>query len=164
MIRSSTVIVLWATALAIMFFLAGNLLYDWLLAAVINAKPGTGAVISTETNGPFVHRIATLASFGFLGFMMGTALVVCRQQALTATGTARRYVGLALIAGSTIALCFAALRMRVAMFADIANGVEFGIAPRLDDIPLYLLGVLPGLCVLAYSAVLLIREKRDGGG
>jgi hypothetical protein len=162
MMRTSTAVVLWATALAIMFFLAGSLLYDWLLAAVVNAKPGMGTVISTEANGPLVHRLATVSSFGFLGFTIGAALVVCRQQ--TAIGTAREYLRFALIAGGMMALCAAALRIRAAMFTDTSNAENFGMVPRLDDIPLYFLGALPGLCVVAYAAVLLIRKKRDGEG
>ena len=149
-------------AWAVLFSLASNRLYDWLLAAVVGARPGTVSFITAGPDGLFIHRVATLAASGFLGFAIGAALVGCGRQARV-VGRARRYAWLALIAGSSVALSFAVLRMRTAALTGAASDRGIRVALPLDDIPLYPLGVFPGLCVIVYAAALLTRgaPRRD---
>ncbi|WDD96396.1 hypothetical protein Bsp3421_006607 [Burkholderia sp. FERM BP-3421] len=151
-------------ALAALFPLAGNLMYDGLLAALIDAEAGSVSFITDEPNGVFAHRSATLASFGFLGFSVGAALVACRRRAQAARDALYAYLGLALIAGGASALCFVVLHARATAFTGITNDTGIRVALPLEDIPLYPLGVFPGLCVLAYAAVLLLRGPASRRG
>ncbi|WP_321963534.1 hypothetical protein [Paraburkholderia sp. J7] len=151
-----------AITLAVLFLLGADLLYEWLLAAIVNAGPHPVSLIAAQPNDVFVHRVVTLAAFSFLGFAIGAALVACASRARTAAGLTVRYAGLALVGGGAVALCFAALRARVSAINDNVSAAGISSALQLSDVPLYLLGLLPGLCVFAYTAVLLCIVCRRG--
>ncbi len=147
-----------AIALAVLFPIAGNQLYDALLAEIVGARPGTVSLIAAEPNGFVVHRAAVLASFAFLGFVTGAALAGCRRLA-RATGRVCAYAWLVLIAGFPAASCFALLHARAAAFSRAVRDMGIGVALPLDAFPLYPLGVVPGGCVLVHAAVLLTRHS-----
>ncbi|PCE29370.1 hypothetical protein [Burkholderia ubonensis] len=145
-----------------MFALAGNALYDWLLAAVVNADANSVSLVADEPASAFAHRAATAASLGFFGLAVGIGLAACKRLALSAVAAANARTWLAIIAIATPVFSFLAVRMRTSTFTGLADATGISVALPLADIPLYQIGVLPGLGVLAYTIALdVIRPHRN---
>ncbi|WP_157643735.1 hypothetical protein [Burkholderia ubonensis] len=148
--------------LATLFALAGNALYDWLLAAVVNTDANSVSLVADEPGSACAHRAATAASLGFFGLAVGIGLAVCERLALSAVAAANARTWLAVIAIAAPVFSFPAVRMHASTFIGMMDTIGISVALPLAAIPLYQIGVLPGLGVLAYAIALgVVRLHRN---
>src|SRR5579863_1093728 len=144
------------------FCVLGNWVYGWLLVDV--TAGGATLLIAGSPSGMFVHRFQTVGAIGFLGLAIGLGFLVCERSLCSLSFKFKAIAGMFVVGVVSVLMFLSIVRRDVGLLYQIVRNSALNASLKIGDIPLYKVGLFPGLCVLAYVAALslfLLKGRGD---
>ncbi|TKC78209.1 hypothetical protein FAZ69_31985 [Trinickia terrae] len=138
---------------AVVFLFAGNFFYNF---ALLNVVGGSGiSLVAMNVRGVFYHRLQMIGASSFLGFSVGLGVLACRQFLNSPAARRGAVAALVILTVASLMTSFLFVKKETRLAVE-AVGSMGGTSLPLESIPLYQVGLLPGLCVLGYAAIVFI--------